>query len=354
MRLSRFAFVLVVTVFTLQFPWVAASTTVYREPPPLNISLYGGFREDQLKFHIGGEGHNTKNFSKVEWRNLKIAQVGGTINYSTCHHYYLRAAGDYGRIMDGDGTVSNKWKVHPVRHGQNHGQVVNNAGQAPEDLLCGQNSFHHFHERSKQKTDAGHGYVCDASAAMGWKVVTGGQRGWVAGFIGYSYERQSLKMKNFRQTKDSLHLIDPHSLCGVKGSYLTRWSGPFVGIDFLGMVECNVKCFGTVEWHICDYRGTGDWRRDPAYKAKIRHHARGYGFVGNFGFDWAPCDRWGFGIVGNYQQWSTRRGNNHSRSQSLLFPSSHLPKSFPVAHKSRLYRVKWTSYAVSFVTTYRY
>lgn len=373
MSLVRFAFILGV-LSTLPLPWLAASTPIYKEPPPLNVSLYGGYREDQLKFHIGGECPHTKNFSKVEWRNLRIAQIGGSINYSTCHHYYMRATGDYGRIMDGDGTVTNQWRIRPDRHHHKHHGNQPQAANLP-DLnnhhechgqdhqkvladLTGCQQHHHLHhshrEISKQKANADNGYVCDASGAVGWKVVSGGQRAWVAGFIGYSYERQSLKMKNFRQTKDTLNQIVPESLNGVKGSYLTRWTGPFIGFDFLGMVECNVRWFGSAEWHICDFRAEGVWQRQPAYKAKIRHHARGYGIVANLGFDWAPCDRWGFGVLGNYQQWSTRRGNNHSNSQSLLYPTSHLPQSFPVAEKSRLYRVKWTSYSLSFLVTYRY
>lgn len=367
MRLMRFVFVLGI-LSTVQLPWLAASTAIYKEPPPLNISTYGGFREDQLKFHIGGEGHHTKNFSKVEWRNLKIAQIGGSINYSTCHHYYMRATGAYGRIMDGDGSVTNEWRVCPDRHDHKHHHDIHDQQQAPHGYDhdhqkswtdvndCNQHHHHHLshHEISKQKANDVTGYVCDASGAVGWKVISGGQRAWIAGFIGYSYDRQSLKMKNFKQTKDTLHQIVPAALEGVKGDYLTRWTGPFIGFDFLGMVECNVRYFGTFEWHVCDYRAEGVWKRCPSYKASIRHHARGYGAVASLGFDWAPCDSWGFGLLGNYQQWSTRRGNNHSKSQSLLYPSSHLPQSFPVAQKSRLYRVKWTSYSLSFLVSYRY
>lgn len=374
MRLVRFVFFLGV-LSTVQMAWLAASTPIYKEPPPLNVAFSGGYREDQLKFRIGGEGHHTKNFSKVEWRNLKIAQIGGSINYSTCHHYYMRASGDYGRIMDGDGTVSNEWRIRPEPHQNQHQHHHHQRdhhdhhdhhdhqhpnGQDPHkllaDLVAGNQHHQHVshHEISKQHASADNGYVCDASGGVGWKVVSGGQRAWIAGLIGYSYERQSLKLKNFKQTKDTLHQIVPEALNGVRGNYLTRWTGPFIGFDFLGMVECNVRYFGSAEWHVCDYRAEGVWQRQPAYKAKIHHHARGYGIVANLGFDWAPCDRWGFGVLGNYQQWSTRKGNNHSKTQSLLFPSSHLPQSFPVANKSRLFRVKWTSYSLSFLVTYRY
>src|SRR5262249_1399211 len=121
-----------------------------------------------------------------------------------------------------------------------------------------------------------------------------------------------------------------------------------------GKVECDVNIFGSAEWHICDFRGEGSWQRGSAFNSRIRHHTRGWGAVGTLGFDWAPCDRLGFGLIGNYQQWSTKRGTNRSRTRSLLLPSSQLPLSFPVAKKSRLFRVKWISYSISFLTTYRF
>lgn len=332
---------------------LGASVPIFEEPPPLNIYLDGGFREDWLKFHIGGDQKHPKNFSKVEWRDLKIAQIAGSINYSTCHHYYMRASADYGRILNGSATVENEWIVAPQpvtdlssTNRQHHLQPLQPAHH--------QHHQHHRHEFSKQSADADRGYVCDFSGGLGWKVISSAGRGWIAGLIGYSYERQSLKLNHFEQKRDTLNQIDPGALRGVKGNYKTRWTGPFVGIDFVGRVECDVYVFGSAEWHVCDFRGEGVWSRGPAYHAKFHHHARGYGAVGTLGFDWQPCDHWGFGLIANYQQWSTRKGNNHATERSLLFPSSHLALSFPVAKKSRLYRVKWISYSLSFLTTYRF
>lgn len=355
------------TFAVLQLSSLFASVPIFQEPPPLNIYLDGGFREDWLKFHIGGNHCHPKNFSQVEWRNLKIAQISGGINYSTCHHYYMRANGSYGRVVDGSGSVSNEWTVphQPAPHDHHHKRHhdPHHSDYSREHHHQHHHEHHYGHQRhhphyrqeySKQSADADRGYVCDASGGLGFKVISGGGRGWVAGLIGYSYDRQSLKMTNFKQKRDTLNQIVPEALNGVRGSYKTRWTGPFVGIDFSGKVECDVTIFGSAEWHVCDFRGEGVWQRHPAYKAKIRHHARGYGAVGTLGFDWAPFDHWGFGLIANYQQWSTRKGNNHSSTKSLLFPSSQLPLSFPVAQKSRLYRVKWISYSLSFATTYRF
>lgn len=407
---------------TVYLSTLIASTPIFNEPPPLNMYLDGGYREDWLKFHIGGDRPCSKNFSHVEWRNLKIAQISGSINYSTCHNYYMRANGGYGRIMQGSGTITNQWLIlrrpqplhenhkHKHKHKHHHKHHDDFLDISEDEILerfkncchlledrsddgcchlfkeceeqldcshcsgecidhepdgrhllrrCFRHDHHHrqplfVREHSKQKANANDGSVCDLAGGLGWKVISGGGRGWIAGLIGYSYESQNVQMKNFRQEHDSLEQIVPEALIGLKGSYKTRWTGPFVGVDFAGRVECNVFVFGSAEWHICDFRGEGSWKRHTAYHAKFRHHARGYGAVGTLGFDWAPCDHWGFGLIANYQQWSTRKGNNHARVRSLLYPTSNLPKSFPIAHKSRLYRVKWITWSLSLVSTYRF
>lgn len=399
-------------VSVLQMITLCASVPYFQEPPELNITLDGGYREDWLKFHIGGDCRSHKNFSKVEWQNLKIAEIAGSINYSTCHNYYMRASGDYGRILNGTGRVTNKWIVGDdnccqydrencrkerrkrrkkyIKYCQDNPQCCPNGtgfdidsderrrrrnrcpslGKHGEERCpgtyfnydsCDCRIQHDKHpceipcyEYSKQSADADDGYVCDLSGGLGWKVVSGGGRSWIAGLIGYSYERQSLRMKHFRQTRDSQDQIVPEALNRVRSSYRTRWTGPFVGVDFLSKIECNVMAFGTFEWHVCDYRGEGVWQRTPAYKAKISHHARGYGAVATLGFDWAPWNHWGFGLVGNYQQWSTRKGSNRSKTCSQLFADSQLPRSFPVAEKSRLNRVKWITWSLLLTTTYRY
>ncbi|MBA3238730.1 MAG: hypothetical protein H0T62_10360 [Parachlamydiaceae bacterium] len=355
----------------LQIPQLAASSPFFEEPPELNILMSGGFREDDLKFHIGGDKPHPKVFSKVQWKNLKIAEIGASINYSTCNHYYMRASGDYGKIMRGRGSVANEFSIdhhrneeinhhhhdlNPIYHKKGHKEL---SGEP-----CFDNIDHHHerysnahHEFSKQKADAGYGYVYDFSGGVGYKVVSAGGRGWIAGIVGYSYNRQNLKMRHFEQKKDSRDILKHEDINNLRGSYLTSWSGAWIGFDASAQIECEVTAFATAEWHQVNFRGKGKWS-NPGYSGKFRHHAPGYGAVGTLGFDWRPCDKWGFGVVGEYQQWSTRKGNNHGSNHfnecNELKESSHLISTFPIAEKSKLLRVKWISYSVSAVVTYRY
>ncbi|MBA3603865.1 MAG: hypothetical protein H0W50_09565 [Parachlamydiaceae bacterium] len=397
MRLVR-SIITLGALVACQLPQLAASVPYFNEPPAFNAHFFGGFREDFLKFHIGGEQPQSKNFSKVEFKGLKIAQLGASVDYSTCHHYYMRAKGDYGRIYNGKGTVRNKFLVHQLcrqdhrldnvascdmnepqeyiqskarkvrkkAHGsyhnhnhhedQYHNHYSHNHGHHKDYNNDGNRlHFHKLHEESKQEGDVRSGHVGDVSGGFGYKVISNGGRAWIAGILGYSYETQSVELKNLRQKKDSLNVMgDSESLNGLRGRYSARWVGPWVGIDFSTIVECNVTVFGSAEWHISDYRGKGSWRMGDAYNASFKHHTRGYGAVGTLGFDWAPIDQWGFGVLATYEQWSTRKGQNRSRINNQLPGESFLPFSFPVAKKTPLRRVKRVSYSISAQTSYRF
>lgn len=343
---------------TLLASQLTASSPFFDEPPPLNFQVYGGFREDYLKFHIGGDKPHPKVFSQVRWKNLKIAEIGASINYSTCHNYYMRASGDVGKIMRGRGSVSNEFTVHQHHHDEvhhHHDKKGNSENQLDHLDHLHHHHSHKHHEFSKEKADAGYGYVCDFSGGFGWKVISGGGRSWIAGLIGYSYNRQDLKMRHFEVEKDSRDVLKDVNIDNLRGSYLTRWIGPWIGFDISSQIECDVTAFATGEWHHADYRAEGSWSLCDDYSAKFRHHARGWGAVGTFGFDWRPCDRWGFGVLAKYQQWSTRRGKNHAKVCNNQFAKSdRLPSTFPIAEKSKLFRVKWISYSISAVVAYQY
>ncbi|MGZ3634117.1 MAG: hypothetical protein ACXU9U_01650 [Parachlamydiaceae bacterium] len=461
MRLVRILMALA-ACSALQLPSLYARTPFFQEPAPFNFQVYGGFREDYLKLHIGADTHknhmfsplldnkhfkdssdqesfkqfhrrckekdpcfvgpcdedpcgfecfeeqnrkhdkkNLKNFSKVEWTSLKISQIGASINYSTGNHYYMRASGDYGRIFQGKGVVTNRFTIlrtpaFPHHHHEHHhhhkhhhkGRVhAKNAHEIaasseelpsfPQAANLGLDQHHHrsrkhhhkhrhhhpekniihyhrLNEVSRQTADADHGNVCDLSGGLGWKVISGGGRAWIAGIIGYSYEHQNLTMKNFKVRKDSYQIVAPDALDGLKATYQTRWVGPWVGIDFASKVECDVTLFGTVEYHYADYRGNGTWRQSNRFCANMHQHAKGYGVVGTLGFDWAPCDQWGIGLLFNYQQWSTRRGNNHSSIKTQQPGTQELISTFPIAEKSTFYRAKWVTFAVALEASYRY
>lgn len=378
-----------------------------QEPPHYNFHTYAGFRRDQLVFHISNPSpllsfHKKKKTScnsgcnsstsdindtndsydfrkrhkrsrwecdrrdleedpgpfidsKVKWKGLNVAQVGGMINYSSYNHYYLRASGQYGRIHAGHADVDNNVYVKERRSRRDEcGRRYPREHKSRCHRRLDPDKFCIREEESEQEAKSNSGSVGDVSAAVGWKVISNTGRIWIAGFGGYSGHWQSLELHHFTQTKDTLDAFGVGPLCSLSGNYSTTWQGPFVGFDASAMVDYNVTIFGSGEWHWADYRACGNWKYCSDYNAHIRHKARGYGVVGVLGFDWRPCLEWSFGVLGNFQQWSTRYGTNSSDIRCSTVPDDNKELGFPVVKKCRLQNVKWISFSISFLASYRY
>lgn len=376
------------------FATLSASVPYYQEPVPVNFYVDGGFRQDNLSFAIGGKHRNPETHSKAKFRKLKIAQIGGSFDYTTHNHYYLRISGDYGRVLKGTGKVRNYAieKDNPDTEDFLSPFSFSSSGASSpgsdssfissDSLIPVPQSFSDFIESSTscssssssfssssssfescpskfaysiQEADSNNGYVSDVLGAIGWKVISDDGRGWLAGIGGWSFHRQSFEMTNFDQEFVLFDLDNLGAISGLKGTYLANWTGPWLGVDFLNKIEYDVTVHGSVEWHFAEFRGTGHWNLDDDYKAHIRHNARGYGAVGRLGFDWTPCQAWALGVSGNYQMWSTRnKGRNRASIVNDLPQDDLVRYTFPVVKKSSLRRVRWNSYSVSGSIAYRF
>lgn len=348
----------------------------YTEPVPFNFHVYSGFREDNLKFRIGSENRlqdidtvidhhrkKVKTHSVGKWRNLKIAAIGASMNWTTHNEYYIRATADYGRIIEGEGRVENYKAREHCGDASSSGSgsdfdssSFSSSSSSSSSCSSSESYASHRREYSKQSSESDNGYVTDLLGGVGWKVVSFDGRTWVAGVGGYSFHRQSLEMKNFEQEKDFFDILGAGAkITGLKGTYLTSWTGPWLGVDFLTKVEYDVTMYGSFEWHWAKYRASGHWTYIDEYQAHIRHNSHGYGAVGRLGVDWTPCEAWAFGVCGDYQIWSTKSEGKNRASVNNNIPAWDLiPLTFPVVKRSSLRRVKWNSYSISALVSYRF
>lgn len=342
-----FSFVVLSSATLVAVPW-------YDDPSPYNFYMATGFREDTVRMRIGAPEKFPSTYSLVKWKQLKIAQISASFDYSTIHNYYCRATADYGKILRGGGRVSNYLAV-PFDPSSSASSSSSSSGNTNNTSSSSSSDDLFPLEFSRQSSESDRGNVADVSGALGWKVVSDGGRGWFAAVGGYSYHTQNLHMHHFDQKVALFNFIPTGSIPSLRSEYHTRWAGPFLGVDFSALVECNVTIFGSAEWHWARYEGNGHWKYvEDDYLAHIRQKANAYGAVGVLGFNWAPCDCWGFGLEGNYQNWSTKKGQNRAKVKRNGRPDSGFSHTFPVVEKSHLRRVKWTSFSISGLISYSY
>jgi len=364
MRLPLFALLMSLGTIALE-----ASVPFYTEPVPFNFHLDAGFREDNLKFRVGPrttkfeevrhlDSHRAhKTHSKVKWRNLKIAQIEGSFDYTTHNDYYIRANADYGRVLDGFGRVTNFFarRHHHFDEGSDYGSFGDDSSYNDSGSGSGSSYSRERREYSEQTSRSENGYVADLVGGVGWKVVGLDGRSWIAGLGGYSYHRQSYEMTHFEQKFDLIDLVNVGKIPGLKGTYVTCWTGPWLGVDYLSKIEYDVTLYGSLEWHFAKFRADGRWTYTEAYNGHFRQNSQGYGAVARMGLDWTPCDNWAFGICGDYQIWSTKnKGRNRATVVNNLPMGDEIDLTFPVVERASLRRVRWNSYSINGLVTYRF
>jgi|GEM_PF-5705518 len=382
------------------------SIPLYEEPNPIDFHAYAGFRQDQFDFSIQQKAehkHHRKrlNEAQVKWKSLNIAQIGAILDYSTYNHYCFKASADYGMICSGRADIDTRFHYKTLapkkeNHHRHRGRSYRRArrhekkdyrdfrknlyafevqprgksakyGDAfsyDEDVIQKQNhkdrhrrrleKYRHHTEVSEQTASASDGNVADLSAAIGWKVITDSRRSWVSGLLGWSGHAQDLHVSGAYQKEDSKSVIGHGPIKGLSGKLNARWQGPWVGFDFVSLVDYNVTVYGSGEWHWASYEACGDWKFGSDYCASIRQRARGYGIKGTLGVDWNFCYSWTLGLIGNFQRWSTKSGSNRNRISHNTLPSERIAFIMPVIEKSALRRVTWISFSVSAQLAYRF
>lgn len=279
-------------------------------PSSFNIDFGGGFRKDKFEWSIAGFDRFPKILSKLQWKDLRIAQFGGSASYVSCRNYAIRIEADCGRIY--------------------HGKVID-ADYAGD---------HRQHLFSLSESNAGKGYVYDLSGAVGYRITSTCGRFIATPFIGYSEHAQYL------------HLYDGHQLFpvnfsfpGLNSTYTTRWSGPWLGADFEARVERCAFLFGGFQWHLFNYRARGKWnlRQDIG---PFHHKAYGMGYLATLGGKWELWNNWSIGVMGSYRNFRTRHGHEH-----LIF---HDPLDGPVDLRMRFNQAQWHGYSVSAIAAWRF
>ena len=289
-------------------------------PSSFNIDVGGGFRKDKFKWSKGGQAVANPDGSlppygirsNLNWKDLRIAQFGGTAEYVSCRNYAVRIEASYGRIYHGKNIDSDYFVIDD---------------ESTKFAVA--------------ESKAGKGHVYDLSAAVGYRITSTCRRFVATPLIGYSQYAQYLHMYDGSMRLDlSENKLGPFP--GLNSTYTTRWFGPWIGLDFTTRVERCAYLFGSFQWHMLTYRGHGRWnlRHDIG---PFNHKAYGYGYLATLGGKWEIWNNWSLGIVGSYRMFRTKHG--HVRVK--LLPED-------VLGYERFNGAIWHSFSASAIVAWRF
>lgn len=274
--------------------WIAISLfcagLLHAEIPSatFNYNLSGGFRQDQISMSLHHHHKHHKLISKVEWEDLKMAEIKGQFSMVACNYVYMRASGDYAWIQSGENKID---------------------GTHGFDLA--------------KKTGTGNAF--DYSAAFGWQFPFCGEQLLISPVVGYACHEQNLQgAKNLKKDKHR---------------YRLRWHGAFGGADLTYRLTCDWLLFGTYEYHWnTHFRGKGHLSSGFLHSEHLKERGRGSGTISTVGTSYAITDCVTLGIAFDYQTFRAHEGGHHRSKchQHRKEKKRHEPGS--------LKRAKWQSY----------
>lgn len=278
------------------------------------FSTRGGYRFDRLDWSIAGDlsGKNPNVLSELTWDDLEsytFSADGWLIRPSWVA---FKGSFDYGWILNGDNRDS--------------------------DYLGNNRTF----EFSRSNNTSDDGYLFDVSGAIGypWQPAPGdSQEIRIIPMVGYSYHRQHLTITDGFQT-----IPATGSFADLNSRYVTRWAGPWLGLDLAFKPYKKIRVHAGVEYHWASYLANARWnlRTDFSQPKSFRHIADGNGIVTKAGLEYELSNRWGIHLEGNFQDWSTDPGIDRT-----FFSSG-------TTSETRLNEVNWESWSVSLGAKYSF
>lgn len=277
-RYSLPAFFLTFVVFS---PGVAPAADA---ESTLALSL--GKRVDSLDWNISGGSGGPNILSELEWRDLDIFQFRAELQRTNQKGLTFRGLVDYGWVQDG---------------------VNQDSDYSGDNRTL---------EYSRSVNDVAGSRVWDMSGGLGTTFYPGtSNRLRIIPMVGYSYHRQLLRMTDGNQ-------VIPASgpFPGLRSSYDTEWSGPWLGADAIWDLSNGSAFYTRLETHWVDYYARANWNlrtvaNDPAsalqHPISFEHWANGRGWVLELGWRSVPSgNRWEWGVGVSFQRWQTSAGRD--------------------------------------------
>jgi hypothetical protein len=254
-----------------------------------------GYRRDSLSFGVDVPACHPFFSKRSKFEDLDIFQIGLQGRTTIGSNFYLRGGISGGWILDGDFKEKNDILFS-----------AGNLGYAFEEVNDLAVNF-----ESKDSIDGR--FVIDLDAAIGYPFFFCDCGITLAPVIGYAFNEQSVRIENHKGLEFeevSNFLVPQENGCCGSHHFVSRWYGPFVGLDFV--YRPHNQCWGLwaeLEYHWAHQKTKKNglaFNHDNGDHFDSTSH-RAHGWVFNVGADYEfDCD-WTAGLSVKVQDWSSSR-----------------------------------------------
>jgi len=269
-----------------------------------------GYRQDSITLNIKERGAvNPHAKSNRHFKDLEIVTIGTKLKSTFgCSDSYVRASFDYGFVVDGKVrdqlTLEDRSEICQFHHA---GYTVDG------DYL---NTT--VHNNTKKSS-----YVWDIDVALAYPIQCGFDDFFIAPAIGFTLNRQHLKVKGTTAFADATfsstnhkhhHSSSSSSDCDREGrgsNYRASWWGPWLGFDFAYNSEDCWNIYGAFEFHFGRARRLANSHTDRTYIDGYRRTKSFYGPLFRLGTAYMFCENWYVDANVSYQKFYSDTNRDH-------------------------------------------
>lgn len=282
-----------------------------------------GYRRDTIDWRHQFPSRDPIEKSSIKFKDLDIFQLAVHGRATLGCNFYARGNAYWGWILDGTFQRDYNRFFDPNNYDDNN-------------LRLG------FNDNTRTTIDDK--YVFGVAGAIGYPFFFCDCSMTIAPVIGYAFDEQNIRVDDKGLDLGHYECFDtPTDGKFCNRAYISRWYGPFVGVDFEWRpFNSCFDLWAEVEYHWGDFRGRRSQLDDENFFDKRdRHSRRATAWSFAAGFDYDLCNNWTVGLSVKFLNWE---GNRHNRFCDKRFDFDNYTAKCDDRQRTDN---KWRSYAVN-------
>lgn len=306
------------------------------------VNFEAGYRRDNIRWSTKVPGDDPRVETSTRFEDLDIFQIALNAK-TTCGLVYLRANADWGWIVNGDFRETNSVRQN-VAFATSSSTVATSSsffGNSSEGVSIQQDA--HTSNVIDEK------FVVDFDVALGYPFYLCNCTLTLSPVVGYAFSEQNIQLEgssaidftfNSAATDFSDMVVPTFDDRCCNETFISRWYGPFVGVDFNWVVCDNWDLYAMVEYHWAHFKGKRHARSGFDFFDGSRRATNADGWRVKVGANYDFCNCWTFGFSASFIDLVASRHHHFNRDE--IFDSSFFSSSGDDRYESHN---KWRSYS---------
>jgi len=306
---------------------VVGSSASYVNASSGQVVFEAGYRRDNIDWKFKAPSCDPFFETSTRFKDLDIFQIGLSGRTHLGCNFYGRASAHWGWVLDGDIEETTKIfvslpalsQVENIEFSTDDQNIVDGRFVVDLDIAIG----YPF-------------YFCDCTLSL-------------SPVVGYAFSEQNIRIEDDEDfefsTVGGLLIPVPEGRC-CDSKFVSRWFGPFIGLDFEYRACDCLSLYAALEYHWARFKGKRHSHRGFSFFDDFDRGSRnGDGWVFKAGVDYDFCDCWTLGLSTQWSDYSVSRRHRGCADDFSVFNTDG--SEFSGSEDRFRTKHSWRSYAVN-------